>query len=286
MEPQPVADQPSISPVIPTTKPKNRIVLLIGGIIILCVGIGIGLFFSKNLSPISQTSPTPTQLPTAIIDPTANWKTYSNEFWGITFRHPDFDDKCCGISGAVTSNPVMLITLADSSTVVPNTDAPFDGIALYGIPNNGNLSLDQYVEKEKAALLSDFKSMADPGQINQGVTTKTSVNGLPATVLSNYSWDGIVRTYFKSNNNSFIFEISKKEKFPNHFVSFDQILSTFRFIDQATISNSCIKDTDCGMNICDCKADLNSKIKSEDKICTRYCPGTPKCINNICQLVN
>ncbi len=241
---------------------------IVTGVVILTVGIGIGLVAGKNLLPpqissyedcvkangnqvqtiypgicttkdgrsfrqvLSDEEKKNLQPP----DQTANWKTYTTDFWGITFKHPDFDTTCCGVSGAVTGNPVILITLADSTTVVANTDAPFDGIALYGIPNNGNLTLDQYVEKEKAVFLADFKSMADPGQVNQGKTTKTTVAGQPALVLTNYSWDGITRTYFKSNNNSFIFEISKKEKSPSHFFSYDQILSTFKFVEPATLT--------------------------------------------------
>jgi len=66
----------------------------------------------------------------------------------------------------------------------------------------------------------------------------------------------------------------------------DQILSTFKFLDQNTVSNSCAADADCGVNICDCKAELKQNIPEAKKICAGYCPGTPRCINNQCQLVN
>jgi hypothetical protein len=39
----------------------------------------------------------------------------------------------------------------------------------------------------------------------------------------------------------------------------NQILSTFRFINDET--NSCVNDLDCGINICDCKADLEKIFK-------------------------
>lgn len=48
---------------------------------------------------------------------------------------------------------------------------------------------------------------------------------------------------------------------------------------------SCTEDAQCGLNICDCKAMFSPYIRQQDKICTRFCPGTPKCINNKCQLV-
>ena len=57
-------------------------------------------------------------------------------------------------------------------------------------------------------------------------------------------------------------------------------------IEQSEITpDICNQDGDCGLNICDCKADIKDNIKPEDKICTRYCPGTVKCINNQCQLI-
>ena len=64
----------------------------------------------------------------------------------------------------------------------------------------------------------------------------------------------------------------------------DQILSTFKFVDQ-TNQISCTNDSDCGVNICDCKADLEKNILVKDKICTRYCPGIPKCIDSKCVLI-
>ena len=249
---------PPVSPVILAPAPKTPMFPIFFTILFLAVFSVVGYFGYKNLPAVKvdriikdclsrggalgESYPpqcfTPTPTPSLSADPTSSWKTYNNEFWGISFRYPDFNATCCGISGATTGNPVMLITLADNTTVVPNTDAPFDGIALYGIPNNGNLTLDQYVEKEKAIFLADFKSMADPGKVNQGKTIKTTIAGQPALVLTNYSWDGITRTYFKTNANSFIFEISKKEKSPNHFVSYDQILSTFKFTKENPLNSA------------------------------------------------
>lgn len=59
--------------------------------------------------------------------------------------------------------------------------------------------------------------------------------------------------------------------------------------DQVTPSVSqtnCSSDSDCGLNICQCMSVRKEFIKIKDKICTRECPGEPKCINNQCTLVN
>lgn len=50
-------------------------------------------------------------------------------------------------------------------------------------------------------------------------------------------------------------------------------------------SKSCSTDADCGVNICKCEAFNNAYISGNDRICTRYCPGQPRCINNQCELI-
>lgn len=48
---------------------------------------------------------------------------------------------------------------------------------------------------------------------------------------------------------------------------------------------NCTTDEDCGVNICACTAMNKAYIETKDKICTRYCEGEPKCVNNKCELV-
>lgn len=48
---------------------------------------------------------------------------------------------------------------------------------------------------------------------------------------------------------------------------------------------ACIIDQDCGLDICLCQSMNNRFIKPEQKACTRFCEGTTRCINNVCQLV-
>ncbi len=184
------------------------------------------------LPTLQSVSPTPKTFSSISIPPdeTASWKEYISSKFGFTFRHPNFDDKCCGLAGAVSDSPELVVTLANKSIVIPNTDAPFDGIAIYIVPNENDSSLDQYIEKEKKALYDQFKIMADANQVHKGQILKTSIAGQPAITLINYSWDGITRTYLKHKNTKTIIEISKKEKSLNHFNDYDQILSTFKFI--------------------------------------------------------
>lgn len=231
-------------PPIPDPSVSKLWLWILGGVLLFGAGIGAGVLLGKQLYSLpSETlvqegqsipipSPTPIAIATPAPDSTANWKTYENKKYGFSFKHPNLDEKCCSLAGAASDNPVAIITLADITTGFSNTDAPFDGLSVYIIPNENNLTFDQYIEKERVALFEQFKIMADPSRIHKGQVISTQIAGQPAISLANYSWDGIARTYFKSPNSKVIIEISKKEQSQNHFSSYDQILSTFKFLEQ------------------------------------------------------
>lgn len=46
----------------------------------------------------------------------------------------------------------------------------------------------------------------------------------------------------------------------------------------------CSSDSECGVNICQCISQRKELIAQKDKLCARYCPGIPRCINNKCVL--
>ncbi len=48
---------------------------------------------------------------------------------------------------------------------------------------------------------------------------------------------------------------------------------------------NCQIDSDCGVNICDCKAMNDKYIKPADKLCMRVCNGVPKCVEGVCRLL-
>ena len=135
------------------------------------------------------------------------------------------------MAGAVSEYPINAINLADKSTVIPGTDASFDGLALYLISNLNNLTLEQYLEKEKSALIEQFKIMADANQTHQGQVKESIIADQPAVSLINYSWDKITRTYLKHPNSKLIIEISQGEQSPGHFSQYPLILSTFKFTE-------------------------------------------------------
>lgn len=47
----------------------------------------------------------------------------------------------------------------------------------------------------------------------------------------------------------------------------------------------CRNDSDCGINICDCKAEPRKNLTPKKLMCTRICDGVAKCIDTKCILV-
>mgnify|MGYP001558689542 FL=1 len=95
VDPQP--QTPPVSPAPPTPQVKNSLVLIMSILLMVAVAIA-GLFYfqiqklSKELSRY-QIQPSPT--PSATADPTANWRTYTNNYWKISFKYPDSLFKLC-----------------------------------------------------------------------------------------------------------------------------------------------------------------------------------------------
>jgi len=87
---QPVQTQPVNVP--PQTKSSNKLLMVIGILSLLLLTLGGGYYVSQvqttkptpTLTPITTVSPSP--IPT--IDPTANWKIYSNQLYGFSFKYP------------------------------------------------------------------------------------------------------------------------------------------------------------------------------------------------------
>ena len=91
----PQSQQPE--PPTPQINSSFFLPLIIIGLIILYVGIMGGLYLAKrqtasqlvtNPNPTVFSSLTPTFVPTVAPDETANWKTYTNNELGISFKYP------------------------------------------------------------------------------------------------------------------------------------------------------------------------------------------------------
>ena len=234
MEPEPVADQPQptipstppVSPVVPSSKPKSRSMLLVGGIVILGIGFTIGLFFDKNPYLTSQISPTPTPSPAEVStkegDPTANWKTYTNSDFSFSFQYsPSFGNQGL-IAGPFTGRSEFLQSFSNPLTIREGTDAPFDGFSLYVVMDMNTDSFDQYLRNElKIMNENEFSRMQGARQqsFSGGTALVTNTQGyyyLPTPDKQKL----VVFVYLQAN--------------ASFKPTFDQILSTFKFVDRSS----------------------------------------------------
>jgi len=127
----------------------------------------ISFFLGKSLSqpktsppPISQVSPSPTPenpipTPTQTIDPTANWKTYTNYLNRYSLKYPsnqqvklDTFDPYIGVCGLGKSDISILLYPPDKN--VPTIDPAFSGnlaITIKTINNPGKYSVQEWVNQ-------------------------------------------------------------------------------------------------------------------------------------------
>ncbi|MFH1565859.1 MAG: hypothetical protein ABIB98_01515 [bacterium] len=187
------------------------------------IGFYLGMKYQTSTSP----APTSVKTPTTTPDPTVGWETYTNTEYGFSFKHPNLDDKCCGISGPASGNFSLSKTFADVDTVSPGGDKPFAGIGVHVVTDIP--SFENYIIQEKVALNKQYEAAYGSDPNHKGVQTPTTLNGQTGYVLKGYSWDNVDRYYipFPNSNNILIVSLGKalSERF-----SYDQILSTFRFI--------------------------------------------------------
>lgn len=222
-------------------------------------------------SPSSQiVSPTPKTVSSISLPPdeTAGWKTYTNNTYGFSIKYPiDWLIKC--------NEPTNEWLSADICNIAtPNTK--FDhgerisgaGIGI-GIekPNPNYNSLEEKVAFDEKNY--QYKSVSKIINGTKGYLLTSNTNNAFVTKTTDYF---IIISWFPLNKANPL------------STTIDQILSTFKFVDQ-TSQISCTADSDCGVNICDCKADLEKNILVNDKLCERYCPGIPKCISSKCILI-
>lgn len=215
--------------------------ILIGLALILAAGFGgayLGKFLYAPKTPAGgpatiQTTPTgtPSMMPT--IDPIASWKTYTNTQYGFSFRHPNLDDftDTVGIAGPQEiTNPKPVVQFADKSTItMPNTDAAFDGFAVYVVPNSKKYTLSEYVRSQREALTKMFKEFRGSGYNDQTQESSFIIDNQQTVLLTN-TGDHVERVYVIYPDSQKFLVIGKIQTNVNFKNTFDQILFTFRFL--------------------------------------------------------
>jgi hypothetical protein len=183
-----------------TTNSHQLILYTVITSLILSVGIlSYEVYTLKTASPtISETANQPqlSPAPTTMIDPTADWKTYTSPNWGFSFRYP---------------NDLNVIDNQSSVNVIaPNSDVLY--LNVYIDPNT---TVEKIVKN-----LHNF--------------TDTFVNNYPAKEIDNSS-EGQTEKRIYLSNHSTVYDIEINSSRSGGAAEIaDQILSTFKFTDSAS----------------------------------------------------
>lgn len=186
---------PTTSPVQPP-KSKKLVALMIVIHLIAVAVIGYLIYqniqFRKQISlpqPTPLASIAPTILPTA--DPTANWKTYTNEGLGIKFKYPNN----LVVSERVGERPVIIIDTKQS--VIPEM---FD-TAIAPIEIMLDLNSNTYTKAvENAKRMFEASSLKVEVLNNEGIVGSL----IAGNVLSGMRSGRFVEAYFDNGANSAI----------------------------------------------------------------------------------
>lgn len=232
--------------------------------------------------------PTPTPVvpqPTSSSDETDNWKTYTNSQYGYSIDYPNdwmveqalynYDEYEQSppygyILVSREENELQRIALAELSSRI---SAGFFEIIVFSNPQN--LTLDQWGDRYNIPLL------ADPSTNLAKVAGATKLNGKDAIKISINTITVPSQTAIAALNNNYIYFIRfdnwkdlEKERIEVYNAEelikiYDQILSTFRFIDSSSnkISINMLPQNDSGESGTAIFTDLgNGKTKIELKL--------------------
>lgn len=186
--------------------------------------------FEKSSGPIVVSTPRPSP---AIKDPTEGWKTYTNTEYGFEFKYPG-DWAVTKYGGGEYINAT-----GRESNFFVGENAGIRGISF----NISTLKSEDFgAYYQSANNLDDYLKLLGTTDENGNIIRKFKENiridGLIAKKFEVYGWSvdyqsnvWFTEIFFEKNNN--IFDISLYGKVDNNI--FDQILSTFRFVEQSTL---------------------------------------------------
>lgn len=216
---------------IASAPPKSTNFLLIGLIVIFVAALTSGgtfLFMSQKqkvaeVIPLSQVQTKPTAIPTT--DPTANWKTYINNNLGFSFKYPSD-----WILTEPTKTDVVEVSKEKQSKVV---NGPKINVNYYSNPKNLTL---QELDQEN----SSYNNMQ--GKTNPGLYSTKNTPFIIGGINGFYQQNNLVcepevcpRYIVPTKDNVLLIYLhffgNQQDQIGQKKV-FDQILSTFKFINQ------------------------------------------------------
>lgn len=226
-ESNPVATPEVTTPVaIEQPKQSNFLTILLSILLIISVAIS-GYFAYQTQMLVKELSTLKTQDKSAVdtlelavepiatesseIDPTADWKTYTNSKFNFSFKYPaemsyiyDQSDQYVedGLSNA-------MILVQNFQGTKPRTET------------NDDFQIVVYISNKSGAF-----NLEDP----QGDQTEVVINGVKAIKsFTTQKWVSVPTVFFQSSPNKIAVQLSNPES--TNKIWFDQILSTFKFLE-------------------------------------------------------
>ncbi len=212
---------------VPEVKPKSGnwlAVFSMAAFVLLALGTVTFLYYqNQQLKKIvaNYQSPASSPTPTATTDPTANWKTYTNMQMGISIKTPPnwFTHKEQKTLYGFSTNISYPVDNISSQDFIKDQTANIS----IGLTINNKASLNK-IAQERINMPYSYLN-------NEVINFK--VDGEDAVILNNKSGDG-KDVLINHVNDYYILSLFNPNKIKEISTTFDQILSTFKFLDQSS----------------------------------------------------
>lgn len=198
----------------PEHKSPSRLMLIVGGIMLLFIGLVIGYYFSQKSQyvAIPQTTPSPILSPEAS-DEMEGWKTFVSKYNNISFEYP---------SGYILEDRDNYTSLLSPLDPTPRKGYAISDkelkIEVVVFESDSSDSLGKWVLEEKSKTEESIEEIG---------TTK--IDGVEAKILKTTGM-GIVKVYLAIHNTK-RYMILKYPFATSLDAEFNQILSTFEFVE-------------------------------------------------------
>lgn len=205
---------------------RSPVLLILGGLFLLIIGFTAGQYFGKNTPQVDTTESLPPIQPRATlsVSQTGEWETFISQYNNIRFQYPSIyqppEDRegYIALLSPLDPSPQKGYELKDNELKME----------VYVSASFTNDTLDTWVEEQKKKT---------EGTIS--VVGTSMIDGVEAQILKAEGY-GSAKLYLILNNNKRI-RIIKYPFASTRDQEFDQILSTFEFMDE----NDAMTDTSC-----------------------------------------
>ncbi len=218
---------------LPPDMPKSsntRLIVLFSALILIFSGATGFLYYqNQQLKSMLATYQAPSPTPTATPDPTANWKTYTDTKYNFTFKYPNnIREVEGGVSGPTNGSPKHLASFSDPTTVMEGTDAAFDGFSVY-IASINNKTFEEYIRKEKSD--RENRDVVNWDATGSSIRSMYQYSEKSWVALNGPAFPNITVYYLALPDGKNIISFARSNKTKEFLVVFNQVLSTFTFLD-------------------------------------------------------